>query len=187
MMKKGTTALSGLQETAERNERSTMKKFKHTISKKISLLLVIALMGSTALLAQRQSPRRPMQKEQPTPEEIIQKKVERMTEKLNLTEAQSAEIKALMEKHQKIMEEENKAFREMVKQHREKMKESKESLSEGIKSSLNEEQLKALEEMQEHANRRFRRAPRERFQRPDAGPKNHHPRDPRPLPENIDE
>ncbi|MGQ1890042.1 hypothetical protein ACT29H_06335 [Thermophagus sp. OGC60D27] len=187
MMKKVITASARPNEIAICKGWHIIGMLNRTISKKISLLLVMALMGSTALMAQKQTSRRPVQKERPSSEEIIQQKVDRMTEKLNLTEEQSAEIKALMEKHQQIMDEDNKAFQEIMKQHREKMKNNREALDEDIKSSLNEEQLKAYEEMKENARKRFQKEARSKFRQRHAPSEDQRLRQPRSVPENTEE
>ncbi len=123
--------------------------------KKMKLLFMV-LFVSGFVYAQEEGPQRP-QREKPTPEEMIRKGVDRMKEKLELSEDQTAEIKGLLEKHHEEMQIEREAFRKMMKAHREKMQEKRTQLNEEIKSSLNDEQKVKFEEMNKRRKERIKK------------------------------
>lgn len=130
----------------------TMKKMK---------LLFMVLLVSGFVYAQEDRPQR-LQGEKPSPEEMIQKGIDRMKENLELSENQTAEIKRLLEKHHEEMQTEREAFRNMMEAHREKMQEKRGQLNEEIKSSLNDEQKVKFEEMNKRRKERIKKEFKER-------------------------
>ena len=192
-------AISKLKKHSGFNSARVILSSKTIRIRRLTLFLAFIFIGFTTLTAQRPRKGGEMDKEKPTTEEMIQKRVDLMAEKLNLTEKQSAEIKDLMLKHQQEMQAENEAFKEQLKAHQEKLKANKESLNEGIKSTLTEEQLKTYEEFEKKLKNRARRGNNPKFNRrpghrPERFNRRFHrrpPREPqrfhRPIPENVEE
>lgn len=120
------------------------------------LAVVITLLVTFGIQAQD---RRERIKET-TPEERVEKRTDRISEKLGLDENQKKQVKDIFEAQQK----ENMAHREEVKAEREKMraemkenmKKQQEELKAKLKKVLTEEQFKKWEELQKDNQERVK-------------------------------
>lgn len=127
------------------------------------LALVITLLVTFGIQAQE---RREKMKDI-TPEERIEKRTERLSEKLSLDENQKAKVKEIMATQQK----ENQKVREEIKAEKENLrtkieenhKKQQENLKAKLKTVLTEEQLKKWEELQKNnqeKRKNHKRAPK---------------------------
>ena len=123
--------------------------------KRVKFLFVVFLIAGFSH-AQGIRPQKP-NKEKLSSDEMIQKGINRMNEKLELNEKQTAEIKALMADHYQEMKAEREAFRSIQEAHYKKMKEKREELSENIQSSLTEEQKETFQEMEMRRKERIKK------------------------------
>lgn len=126
------------------------------VLKRAKLLIAVLLMAGFSYGQGNMSQKSP--REKLSAEELIQKSIEKMNEKLDLSQAQVSKIQTLMEKNHEEMKEEREVLRAKIQTHREKMKAKRDALNEQIKSSLNEDQKKVFEEMVTHRKDRIKKA-----------------------------
>ena len=114
------------------------------------LVLVITLLVTFGVQAQERKERM----KDTTPEERVEKRTARLSEKLGLDENQKSKVKEIMITQQK----ENQKVREEIKAEKEKLrakieenlKKQQEELKEKLKTVLTEEQFKKWEELQKN-------------------------------------
>lgn len=132
-------------------KNTTLKKMK-----KIVLALIVALMGTIVMSAQ--PPRRPDM----NPEQMVEKRVERLDKALSLTAEQKAEVTRIYSEEFKAMGKEKPAMRERgekpdeatMKARHEKMKAERDAVNAKIEALLTPEQAAKFAQMKQHKGKR---------------------------------
>ena len=130
--------------------------------KKIVLALAIALMGTMVMNAQ--PPRRPDM----SPEQMVEKRVERLDKALSLTAEQKAEITKIYTEEMQEMGKERPARKERgekpdeatMQAHKDEMKAKQDAVNAKIESLLTPEQAAKFAEMQKHEGMRGHHGPK---------------------------
>jgi Spy/CpxP family protein refolding chaperone len=127
-------------------------KKHHIKMKRIVLALMIALMGTTVVIAQ------PHRRSDMTPEQMVEKRVERLDKALSLTAEQKAEITKIYSQEMQTMGKDKPAKKERgerpdeatMKARREQMKAQQDATRAQIEALLTPEQAENFAQMKQH-------------------------------------
>ena len=136
----------------------TIINFKNTTRKmkKIVLMLIVALMGTMVTNAQ------PPRRHNMDPQQMVEKRVERLDKALGLTAEQKAEITKIYTLEMEAMSKDmpardnksEKPDEAVMKAHHEKMKAEREATNAKVASLLTPEQAAKFAEMKDHKGKR---------------------------------